>query len=164
VLGDKKNDWCHTDELPVRCGRLISNGAHWLSWKIEIPLSSENRYHSIFACLVSKELSTESNPPMMMTCGHVISKDSLQKLNKSRGYVYIEYISTNSVIDSCLAVPSALIALLKHRLGQLWGSTCNHNFASSDSSTPRVFPVLENLFEDPFCLGYWIVVLLEIWG
>jgi hypothetical protein len=28
VLGDKKNDWCHTDELPVRCGRLISNGAH----------------------------------------------------------------------------------------------------------------------------------------
>lgn len=28
---------------------------------------------------------------MMMTCGHVISKDSLQKLNKSGGYVYVKY-------------------------------------------------------------------------
>ena len=57
--------------------------------QIEILLPSENRYHSIFACLVSKEQSTESNPPMMMTCGHVISKDSLQKLNKSGGQVDI---------------------------------------------------------------------------
>ena len=60
-----------------------------LFFQIEILLPSENRYHSIFACLVSKEQSTESNPPMMMTCGHVISKDSLQKLNKSGGQVYI---------------------------------------------------------------------------
>lgn len=59
--------------------------------QIEIPLPSENRYHSIFACLVSKEQSTELNPPMMMTCGHVISKDSLQKLNKSGGQVDINF-------------------------------------------------------------------------
>jgi len=57
-------------------------------FQIEIPVPPENRYHSTFACLVSKELSTEANPPMMMGCGHVISKDSLQKLNKSGGYVY----------------------------------------------------------------------------
>lgn len=58
--------------------------------QIEIPLSSDNRYHSIFACLVSKEQSTELNPPMMMSCGHVISKDSLQKLNKSGGQVIVD--------------------------------------------------------------------------
>ncbi|KAF9532932.1 ubiquitin-protein ligase E3 [Crepidotus variabilis] len=68
VLGDRKGDWNQMDELPI-----------------EIPLPPDNRYHSIFACLVSKELSTEANPPMMMNCGHVISKDSLQKLNKSGG-------------------------------------------------------------------------------
>ncbi|KAH9484311.1 E3 ubiquitin-protein ligase RMND5A [Psilocybe cubensis] len=68
VMGDRKNDWNQMEELPI-----------------EIPLASDNRYHSIFACLVSKEQSTEANPPMMMTCGHVISKDSLQKLNKSGG-------------------------------------------------------------------------------
>jgi hypothetical protein len=87
VLGDKKNDWCHTDELPI-----------------EIPLSSENRYHSIFACLVSKELSTESNPPMMMTCGHVISKDSLQKLNKSRGRSKCPYCPVETQVGSALRI------------------------------------------------------------
>jgi hypothetical protein len=90
-----------------------------------MPLPSENRYHSIFACLVSKELSTESNPPMMMTCGHVISKDSLQKLNKSGGYVLSKYPFFPFMLDSRTAVQSALIALLKHRLGQPWGFTCN---------------------------------------
>lgn len=50
--------------------------------QIEIPLSAENRYHSIFACPVSKEQSTDQNPPMMMGCGHVITKESLLKLSK----------------------------------------------------------------------------------
>src|SRR5712691_718337 len=55
--------------------------------QIEIPLPPENRYHSVFACPVSKDQSTEQNPPMMMNCGHVVSKDSLQKLSKTSGYV-----------------------------------------------------------------------------
>lgn len=53
--------------------------------KIEIPLPVENRYHSVFACPVSKEQATEANPPMMLNCAHVITKDSLQKLSKPGG-------------------------------------------------------------------------------
>ncbi|OCH95505.1 hypothetical protein OBBRIDRAFT_816423 [Obba rivulosa] len=68
VMRERKSEWSQSDELPI-----------------EIPLPSENRYHSIFACPVSKEQSTEQNPPMMMSCGHVISKDSLQKLSKPGG-------------------------------------------------------------------------------
>jgi len=87
VMGDRKGEWRQMDELPI-----------------EIPLSSENRYHSIFACLVSKEQSTELNPPMMMTCGHVISKDSLQKLNKSGGRSKCPYCPLETQLGSALRI------------------------------------------------------------
>jgi hypothetical protein len=67
----------------VLCPRLVSFAN--LRAQIEIPLPPENRYHSVFACPVSKDQSTEQNPPMMMSCGHVVSKDSLQKLSKVNG-------------------------------------------------------------------------------
>ncbi|KAH9001065.1 hypothetical protein EDB92DRAFT_1811986 [Lactarius akahatsu] len=69
IMRERKSEWSQSDELPI-----------------EIPLPPENRYHSVFACPVSKDQSTEQNPPMMMSCGHVVSKDSLQKLSKINGY------------------------------------------------------------------------------
>ncbi|TCD64437.1 hypothetical protein EIP91_004082 [Steccherinum ochraceum] len=68
VMRERKSEWSQADELPI-----------------EIQVGPENRYHSIFACPVSKEQSTEQNPPMMMACGHVITRDSLQKLSKPGG-------------------------------------------------------------------------------
>lgn len=87
VMKERKSEWSQTDELPI-----------------EIQLAPENRYHSIFACPVSKEQSTEQNPPMMMTCGHVITKESLQKLCKSNGRVKCPYCPAESTQMNALHV------------------------------------------------------------
>lgn len=48
----------------------------------ETPLPRRMVYHSIFVCPVSKEQTTEANPPMMIPCGHVLARETLQKLCK----------------------------------------------------------------------------------
>lgn len=65
LIKDKSLEWTSVGELPVT-----------------IPLLDSQRYHSIFVCPVTKEQATEMNPPMMMICGHVISKESLARLSK----------------------------------------------------------------------------------
>ncbi|KAI8777676.1 E3 ubiquitin-protein ligase RMND5A-like [Biomphalaria glabrata] len=55
--------WSSKEELPV-----------------EIDLGQDYRFHSIFACPILRQQSTEQNPPMRLTCGHVISKEALHKL------------------------------------------------------------------------------------
>jgi len=34
----------------------------------------------MFACPILRQQSTDSNPPVRLVCGHVISRDALQKL------------------------------------------------------------------------------------
>ncbi|KAK0397062.1 hypothetical protein QR680_001960 [Steinernema hermaphroditum] len=45
---------------------------------IEIPI--EKHVHSTFTCPILKIQSTDNNPPMRLACGHVISRDALNKL------------------------------------------------------------------------------------
>jgi len=80
VMQDKKSEWSATEELPI-----------------EIPVPPENRYHSIFACPVSKEQATEANPPMMLTCGHVLATESINRLAKNGGRVKCPYCPVESV-------------------------------------------------------------------
>ncbi|KAK7922100.1 hypothetical protein WMY93_009002 [Mugilogobius chulae] len=55
--------WTHKDELPI-----------------EIDLGKKCWYHSVFACPILRQQTSESNPPMKLICGHVISRDALNKL------------------------------------------------------------------------------------
>ncbi|KAF5276027.1 hypothetical protein FQA39_LY00823 [Lamprigera yunnana] len=56
--------WNGKDELPI-----------------EIDLGTDKHYHSMFACPILRQQSTELNPPMRLLCGHVISRDALTKLS-----------------------------------------------------------------------------------
>ncbi|ERF70915.1 hypothetical protein EPUS_02438 [Endocarpon pusillum Z07020] len=65
IMQQKRTEWTTENELPV-----------------EIPLPPSYQFHSIFVCPVSKEQTTDQNPPMMMPCGHVIAQESLHRLSK----------------------------------------------------------------------------------
>ncbi|OAX81917.1 hypothetical protein ACJ72_03736 [Emergomyces africanus] len=65
IMKEKRTEWTSQNELPV-----------------EIPLPPAYQFHSIFVCPVSKEQTTDENPPMMMPCGHVIAQESLMRLSK----------------------------------------------------------------------------------
>ncbi|KAG5674787.1 hypothetical protein PVAND_004735 [Polypedilum vanderplanki] len=62
----------------VMMSRQVS--AIWNELPIEIDVE---RYHSIFACPILRQQSTDENPPMRLKCGHVISKDALNKLSSA---------------------------------------------------------------------------------
>ncbi|KAI6251220.1 hypothetical protein HI914_00056 [Erysiphe necator] len=66
IVRDKKTEWTTQSELPV-----------------EIPLPRGMFFHAIFVCPVSKEQTTEKNPAMVMPCGHVLAKESLQRISKT---------------------------------------------------------------------------------
>jgi len=55
--------WSAKDELPI-----------------EIDLGQDCRFHSVFACPILRQQITDTNPPMKLVCGHVISRDALAKL------------------------------------------------------------------------------------
>ncbi|CAO3611298.1 unnamed protein product [Cunninghamella blakesleeana] len=69
IMVAKRTEWSQQDELPV-----------------EVPIADDLRYHSVFACPVSKEQATNDNPPMMMPCGHVICKESLTRLSRNNRF------------------------------------------------------------------------------
>ncbi|XP_021741532.1 lisH domain-containing protein C29A3.03c-like [Chenopodium quinoa] len=66
VMTSKKQEWQSMKQLPV-----------------PIELDKEFQFHTIFVCPVTRDQATEENPPMLMSCGHVLCKQSITKLSKS---------------------------------------------------------------------------------
>lgn len=67
LMKTKKAEWTTSDELPT-----------------EIPLPPSLIFHSIFVCPVSKEQTTEENPPKVLPCGHILANNSLKSMRKDQ--------------------------------------------------------------------------------
>jgi hypothetical protein len=66
-----------------------SKGTEWTTAQelpFETPLPESMLFHSIFVCPVSKEQTTEDNPPMVIPCGHMLARETLQKLCKGNRF------------------------------------------------------------------------------
>lgn len=100
VMKERGNEWSQADELPVSLPPPHSttgkeDEVYYTDpmqlyrgdelTQIEIPIPPKLRFHSIFACPVSKEQGTEENPPMMLACGHVLCLETLNRLAKGNG-------------------------------------------------------------------------------
>ncbi|XP_073044833.1 protein RMD5 homolog [Primulina eburnea] len=66
VMTGKKQEWQSMKQLPV-----------------PLDLDREFQYHSTFVCPVSRDQASDENPPMLLSCGHVLCKQSITKLSKN---------------------------------------------------------------------------------
>jgi hypothetical protein len=72
---------------------------------VEIEMGRDLQFHSIFACPVSREQSTAENPPMLLPCGHVLCKVSIQKLAKGNSRAFkCPYCPQEATVGQCKQV------------------------------------------------------------
>ena len=70
---------------------------------VEVPLGKEFVFNSIFACPVSKEQSSAENPPMMLPCGHCLSKQSVLRVAKSITRAFkCPYCPKEATLQQCM--------------------------------------------------------------
>ena len=69
------------------------------SW---ISFSSRFRFRSAFVCPVSREAATRSNPPVLLPCGHVLGKLTVQKLLARSQHSKCPYCPTDFAEMACM--------------------------------------------------------------
>lgn len=75
------------------------------TWHTFSPFSAAvPRGHSTFACPVIQQVSTPTNPPMLLPCQHVLSQSAVNSLMKAGGRLKCPYCPTDCQRDQCLVL------------------------------------------------------------
>lgn len=84
-------------------GRSTSSFAQGIDHlPVELPLPDEFAFHSTFTCPVSKESNNESDPALMLPCGHCLNKTSVLKLAKGTARNFkCPYCPGEAVFSDC---------------------------------------------------------------
>uniref|UniRef100_A0ACD5ZLM4 Uncharacterized protein n=1 Tax=Avena sativa TaxID=4498 RepID=A0ACD5ZLM4_AVESA len=84
---------------------VLTAKREWQSMKqfpFPLDLGREFQFHSVFICPVLREQGSEVNPPMLLPCGHVLSKQSTVKLSKNSSRSFkCPYCPFESLTSDC---------------------------------------------------------------
>lgn len=93
--------------LPIllKLMNMLTAKREWQSMKqfpFPLDLSQEFQFHSVFVCPVLREQASDDNPPMLLPCGHVLSKQSTVKLSKNSSRSFkCPYCPSEALASEC---------------------------------------------------------------
>mmetsp|Transcript_30733 Transcript_30733/g.77000 ORF Transcript_30733/g.77000 Transcript_30733/m.77000 type:complete len:539 (-) Transcript_30733:103-1719(-) len=88
VLAAKGQKWNELAELPV-----------------EMELGRDYVFHSVFACPVARDQAAPDNPPMILPCGLVLCRGSIQKMTRGNARTFkCPYCPVETNVASCRQV------------------------------------------------------------
>lgn len=94
----------------LKLGKVMEQSSMQQGPMAELPVeldlgTTEFIFHSIFACPVTKEQATPSNPPCLLPCGHMLCEESIMKIVRARTRTFkCPYCPVESKVESLVRI------------------------------------------------------------
>lgn len=82
----------------------VENWADMEQFPAPVPADGSAVFHSVAICPVTREQMTQSNYPMLLKCGHIISKESMQRIARSNHRLRCPTCQTDQITDAAFRI------------------------------------------------------------